>query len=139
MTAFNPEDRSVSQQGVAAMLGIPASELPSLTSAIEAPEEVKQLLNRIAKDFHVYLSQVQGRERGKKPISTARQFSMWALNTILGVEMESSGSYLGRDRSTAIFAVNKVNEWVAKSPEIRSYTELLTEIFAPTVDGEDLI
>ena len=137
---YSPEEKPLVRNGVNSLLGVASTELPIAGTLFEVSEEIHDLLDRIAKDFGVAISQMQGRARGKKPISTARQFSMWAICNILGFTSDDAATALGRNRTTVIHAIKEIDKSIAADSNVSLYIDILIDHFGEDIgDGEDLI
>jgi chromosomal replication initiator protein len=90
------------------------------------PEQIRE---RVADRWGVTVDALVSKRRNK-PITTPRQVAMYLIKTMLDPPYTEIGSLFGgRDHSTVIHSVNKVEADMAADPELRSRIELLRDEF----------
>lgn len=90
----------------------------------------EQILSAVADFFHIAVSDLTGRGR-KKEIVEPRQIAMYLMRDLLDMSYPYIGEKLGRDHTTAIHAVGKVEEELNRNTglnqKINNIKELLTK------------
>jgi chromosomal replication initiator protein len=90
------------------------------------PEQIRE---RVADRFGVSVENLVSKRRNK-PITVPRQVAMYLIKTMLDIPYTEIGSLFGgRDHSTVIHSVNKVEAEMASRPEFRERIETLREEF----------
>ena len=88
------------------------------------PEQIRQ---RVAERFGVSVENLVSKRRNK-PITVPRQVAMYLIKTMLDIPYTEIGSLFGgRDHSTVIHSVNKVEAEMAGDPQFRERIESLRE------------
>ena len=88
------------------------------------PEQIRQ---RVAERFGVSVENLVSKRRNK-PITVPRQVAMYLIKTMLDIPYTEIGSLFGgRDHSTVIHSVNKVEAEMAGDPQFRERIESIRE------------
>lgn len=88
------------------------------------PEQIRE---RVAERFGVTVENLISKRRNK-PITVPRQVAMYLIKTILDIPYTEIGSLFGgRDHSTVIHSVNKVEAEMAGDPQFRERIESLRD------------
>jgi chromosomal replication initiator protein len=88
------------------------------------PEQIRE---RVAQNFGTSVDNLVSKRRNK-PITVPRQVAMYLIKTMLDIPYTEIGVLFGgRDHSTVIHSVNKVEADMAASPAFRERVESLRE------------
>ncbi len=88
------------------------------------PEQIRE---RVAERFGVTVENLVSKRRNK-PITVPRQVAMYLIKTMLDIPYTEIGSLFGgRDHSTVIHSVNKVEAEMAGDPQFRERIESIRE------------
>ena len=93
-------------------------------------EEIQKI---VAQTFDVRIPDLKSQNRSK-PIVTARQMAMYLCKKFLDKPLADIGrAFGGKDHTTVINAIRRIEEFLEKDPEIRqTYNELQTKIHSIT-------
>ena len=87
------------------------------------PDTVERIIREVCKVYNVSVRDVRGQKR-KQEISEARQMSMYIVKEVCGLTMKDIGSeFDGRDHSSVVYTINKVNERIKKDSFYRDTVE----------------
>ena len=94
-----------------------------LNEQISTPVTVERIIREVCKVYNVSVRDVRGQKR-KQEISEARQMSMYIVKEVCGLTMKDIGSeFDGRDHSSVVYTINKVNERIKKDSFYRDTVE----------------
>jgi chromosomal replication initiator protein len=86
-----------------------------------------QILKSVAEFYHLTVNDLMTRGR-KKEVVEPRQIAMYFLRDILDMSYPYIGEKLGRDHTTAIHAVEKVNQEINKNSPLNQKINLIREM-----------
>ena len=85
------------------------------------------IMKIIAKDYDVSINDIKSKKRLKN-IANARQIAFYLMKKLSHCSLQSIGSFIGgRDHSTVIHAINKVEETLAKDPTFKKKLQTLEQ------------
>jgi len=94
------------------------------TKRVVRPAEV---INKVARYFDLKISQIKGPRRAK-PIVYPRQIAMYLIREEIGTPyMEVGRLFGGRDHTTVMYAVDKIDKLIEKKEELQADIEKLRE------------
>jgi len=85
------------------------------------------VLRAVAEFFSITINDLITRGR-KKEVVEPRQIAMYLLRDILEMSYPYIGEKLGRDHTTAIHAVEKINQEINKNSSLNQKINLIKEI-----------
>jgi chromosomal replication initiator protein len=86
-----------------------------------------QIIKAVSEFFNVPISELIGRGR-KKDVVEPRQVAMFLLRDILEMSYPYIGEKMGRDHTTAIHAVDKINQEINKNSGLNHKINLIKEL-----------
>lgn len=86
-----------------------------------------QILKSVAEFYHLSVDDLLVRGR-KKEVVEPRQIAMYLLRDILDMSYPYIGEKLGRDHTTAIHAVEKINQEINKNSSLNQKINLIKEV-----------
>jgi chromosomal replication initiation ATPase DnaA len=78
--------------------------------AFEAPERMDMAQAIVAHAYGVSVEEMRGPERARARASHARQVAMYLSHVVLSQSLTEVGRAFGRDRSTASYACNRIED-----------------------------
>ncbi len=93
-----------------------------MNDAEPVPMTIERIVEEVARIFDVPAADIYT-ERRSQPISRARQAAMYCIREITSMSFEAIGAEFGKDHTTVIYAVQKIEELIKDKPEFRAKVE----------------
>ncbi len=93
---------------------------------------VSQIIEVVATKFNVRESDIRGTSR-RSDILIARQVSIYLARTLLGLSFTKIGSQFGKDHSTVIHTIRKVENMLKNDPEIVQKVEEIKNLLVSNI------
>jgi len=104
---------------------------------IIAPEQSREItpeliISTVAEHFHLQPSDLTGTKKSNN-VAIPRQIAMYLCRTMLDIPLKQIGGYVGgRDHSTVIHGVNKIEQELSKSDTMRNTVTIIRNKISPS-------
>ncbi len=114
-------------------LEVAKEQLSYLVSAKTENVSIDRIIKAVAENFKISSSDIRGRKRTKN-IAWPRQIAMYIINHLGEYSMNEIGNEFGKDHTTVIYAIQKVEDSIKSNPTLEP---LIQKIEADIIEATE--
>ena len=111
-------------EGIEPCVGVAQNAIKDTLNEIQPiPVTIERIISEVSRTYNVTADDIRSNKRNSN-ISTARQVAMYAVREITGMSLEEIGrEFGGRDHSTVVYSMKKMEESLASNSTLKSTVE----------------
>ena len=111
-------------EGIEPCVGVAQNAIKDTLNEIQpVPVTIERIISEVSRTYNVTADDIRSNKRNSN-ISTARQVAMYAVREITGMSLEEIGrEFGGRDHSTVVYSMKKMEESLASNQTLKSTVE----------------
>lgn len=114
-------------------LDVAKEQLSYLTATKQDNVSIDRIIKAVAEYFNISSSDIRGRKRTKN-IAWPRQIAMYIINHLGEYSMNEIGNEFGKDHTTVIYAIQKVEDSIKSNPTLEP---VIQKIEASLIDASE--
>lgn len=111
-------------EGIEPCVGVAQNAIKDTLNEIQPiPVTIERIISEVSRTYNVTGDDIRSKKRSAN-ISSARQVAMYAIREITGMSLEEIGQeFGGRDHSTVVYSMNKMDETLKTNQSLRETVE----------------